>query len=212
MATYSVDERDDKSTADVIENEVAIKVTLSADPERTVSIHLTQTPQDGATSADYSGVPSFLIFGPGETEREFTFAATDDSDDDDDESVKLGFDTLATGVSEGTPDEATISITDDELTQLTVRFSQATYSVREGRTISPNFGVLLDKATDRDLTFNFLLTYQNGASSRDFTFVHRSMTVRKGNARFSYVTTFRTRDNNIDDDGKTITYTFDALA
>ena len=209
MAAYSVDERDDASTTDVIENEVAIKVTLSADPERTVPIHLTQTPQNGATIADYSGVPSFLIFSPGETEGEFTFAATDDSDDDDDESVKLAFDSLATGVSAGTPSEATISITDDELNQLTVRFSQAAYSVREGRTISPNFGVLLDKATDRDLTFNFLLTYQNGASSRDFTFVHRSITVRKGNVG-SYVT-LRSRDNNIDDDGKTITYTFDAL-
>ena len=37
---------------------VTVTVTLSADPERTVVIPITHTPQSGATSpADYSGVP-----------------------------------------------------------------------------------------------------------------------------------------------------------
>ena len=211
MATYTVAESDDTSTTDVAENEVAIKVTLNADPERTVSIPLTATPQDGATSDDYSGVPAVLIFSPGETEREFTFAATDDSDDDDGESVKLGFGTtLPAAVTAGTPSEAVVSITDDELNQLVVRFGQATYSGREGGSrIRPNFGVALDKATDRDLTFNFLLTFQNGPSTGVFNATLRSITVFEGNAG-SY-TTLRLRDNNIDDDGRTVTYTFDTL-
>ena len=36
---------------------VTVKVKLDADPERTVTIPLTKEGQDGATSADYSGVP-----------------------------------------------------------------------------------------------------------------------------------------------------------
>ena len=37
---------------------VTVTVTLNADPERPVVIPLTATPQGGATSADYSGVPA----------------------------------------------------------------------------------------------------------------------------------------------------------
>ena len=37
---------------------VTVTVTLNADPERTVVIPLTATPQGTATSADYSGVPA----------------------------------------------------------------------------------------------------------------------------------------------------------
>ena len=37
---------------------VTVKVTLNADPERTVTIPITTTDQDGASGADYTGVPS----------------------------------------------------------------------------------------------------------------------------------------------------------
>ena len=42
-------------------NTVAVKVVLSADPERTVTIFLTKTNQGGATAADYS-VPNSVVF------------------------------------------------------------------------------------------------------------------------------------------------------
>ena len=45
---------------------VTVTVTLSADPERTVVIPLTHTPQGGATSADYSGVPQNVTFNTGD--------------------------------------------------------------------------------------------------------------------------------------------------
>ena len=78
-------------------------VILSTDPERSVTIPITTTNQGGASSSDYSGVPASLTFNSGETEKSFTFNATDDSVDDDGESVLLGFGTLPTGVSAGTP-------------------------------------------------------------------------------------------------------------
>ena len=37
---------------------VEVTVTLDVDPERTVTVPLTVTDQDGASPADYSGVPS----------------------------------------------------------------------------------------------------------------------------------------------------------
>ena len=68
---------------------VTVTVTLDADPERTVTIPLTATNENGATDADYSGVPASVTFDSGDTSKSFTFAATDDAIDDDDERVKL---------------------------------------------------------------------------------------------------------------------------
>ena len=70
---------------------ITVKVTLSADPERTVTVPLTKTERGGASSADYSGVPANLTFVPGDTEETISFTATQDTLDDDDESVKLTF-------------------------------------------------------------------------------------------------------------------------
>ena len=90
-----------------------MRVTLNADPERTVAILLTATDQGGATSADYSSVPASLTFNTGETLKTITFSATADEDNEDGESVKLTFRTLPTGVQAGTIDAATVRIGDD---------------------------------------------------------------------------------------------------
>ena len=94
-----------------------IKVILSADPERTVTISVHMLDLGGATTDDYSVVPTSLTFNSGETEKSITFAATDDSVNDDGESVRLGFDTLPTGVSRGTHRGATVNITDNDTGQ-----------------------------------------------------------------------------------------------
>ena len=57
-SAYTVAESDDATTTGAAENEVDVTVTLSADPERTVIIPIEAAGQDGATSADYSNVPS----------------------------------------------------------------------------------------------------------------------------------------------------------
>ena len=50
-----------------------VTVTLSADPERTITIPIEKTDQGGADSADYSGVPSSVTFNAGEMSKPFTF-------------------------------------------------------------------------------------------------------------------------------------------
>ena len=141
QSSYSVDEGD---TVDVT-------VTLSEDPERTVTVPLTKTDQDGASSADYSGVPASVEFAPGETEQTFTFTADEDTIDDDGESVKLGFgNTLPTGVSAGTTDEAVVTITDDDVPSVAVSFEQGSYSVDEGDTVDVT--VTLSEDPERTVT------------------------------------------------------------
>ena len=112
-------------------NTVTVKVVLSANPERTVTIPLTKSNQGGASSADYS-VPNSVVFNAGDTEKEITFQASSDGVDDDGESVKLGFgSSLPARITAGTPDETTVSITDNDHPQVTVSFGSASYTVAE---------------------------------------------------------------------------------
>ena len=66
--------------------------------------------------------------------------------DDDGESVALAFGTLPAGVTAGTTGTATVSITDDDVPDVTVSFGSATYTVAEGGTVDVT--VTLDAAPD----------------------------------------------------------------
>ena len=158
-------------------NTATVKVTLSADPERTVTIPITATGQGGATSSDYN-VPNTVVFNSGDTEKTFSFAATDDTTDDDGESVKLGFgNSLPTGVSAGTIDETTISITDDDVPSVTVSFEQSSYAVAESddpsttTTVENEVTVTIELSADpeRTVTIPVTATGQGGAVAADFS-------------------------------------------
>ena len=145
-----------------------VTVTLSADPERLVTIPLTHTPQDGAIAQDYSGVPTSIIFLSGETEKNFDLRATNDSLDDDGESVKLGFgETLPTGISEGTHGETVVSITDNDDPQVTVSFASATYTVTEGGTVAVTVNLSADP--ERTVSVSVNSTPQDGATAGDYS-------------------------------------------
>ena len=136
QASYSVDEG----------GTVEVTVTVSADPEREVTILLTHDPQGGATDVDYSGVPENVIFQGGDTEKSFTFRAAGDDIDDDGESVALGFGTMPDDVSAGTT--ATVTITDDDTAGVTV--SKTALEIDEGG--SATYTVVLDTEPTGDVT------------------------------------------------------------
>ena len=194
-STYAVDEGDD----------VTVTVTLSADPERTVTIPLTKANQDGASSADYSGVPASVIFNSEDTEQSFTFTAASDDDNDDGESVKLGFgSTLPTGVSAGSTDETTVSITDDDAPAVTVSFGSSTYAVDEGDDVSVT--VTLDADPERTVTIPLSATDQGGASDSDYSGVPASLVFESGDTEKSF--TFTAASDDVDDDGESVKLTF----
>ena len=184
-----------------------VKVNLSADPERTVTIDITKALQGGASSADYSGVPENLTFNRGETEATFTFTAASDNIDDDGESVKLGFGTpLPDGVTVGTINESIVSITDDDLPQVDVSFENATYTVAEGN--SETIKVKLDKDPERTVTILITKGGQDGATSSDYS-APASVTFNSGETEKTF--TFSATDDDIDDDGESVKLTFGAM-
>ena len=189
-SSYSVEEGDD----------VTVTVKLDADPERTVTIPLTATNQDGATDSDYSGVPASVTFVSGDREEDITFTATDDSIDDDGESVKLGFGTLPGGVSAGTTPEATVSINDDDVPSVTVSFERSTYAVDEGGDVTVT--VTLDADPERTVTIPLTATNQDGATSADYSVVPASLTF--GSNDTSKTVTFTAVQDDVDDDGESV--------
>ena len=213
-ATVSINDKDDpevtvsfaSSAYPVNEGStVSVTVSLNADPERSVTIPLTKTNQGTTTNADYSGVPANVAFASGETSKSFTFSATEDSVDDDGESVKVGFGTLPTGVTAGTINSTTVSITDKDHPQLTVSYEASKYTVREsddntGR-VQKNkltIGIYLSADPERAITIPLTITNQGGASIADYS-VDRSVTFASGRTSRTLIFT-ATADNIADDD------------
>ena len=96
---------------------VDVAVTLSAVPERQVSIPVEAEGADGADSADFSISPSSLSFGANETTGTVRVSAANDSAVDPGESVVLGFGmSLPERVSEGGIAETTVAIRDTDFT------------------------------------------------------------------------------------------------
>ena len=96
---------------------VDVAVTLSAVPERQVSIPVEAEGADGADSADFSISPSSLSFGANETTRTVRVSAANDSAVDPGESVALSFGTtLPERISEGGIAETTVAIRDTDFT------------------------------------------------------------------------------------------------
>ena len=80
--------------------------------------------------------PASVTFNADDTEVDINFTATQDQDNDDGESVKLTFgNTLPTGVSAGTTDEAVVTITDDDVPSVEVSFEQGEAELPE-RTVT----------------------------------------------------------------------------
>ena len=175
---YTVEESDDASTTDVTENEVEVTVTLSADPERMLTIPITATGQSGATSNDYS-IPASVTFNAGETSKSLTFTATHDTVDDDDESVKLEFGTMPDArVSPGTRDEATVNITDDDAPFVQVMFSQNSYTAPEGGNVSVS--ITLSADPERQVVIPLVKTDMGTATSGDYSGVPNEVTFSSG--------------------------------
>ena len=175
--TVSITDNDDPAVTVNFEQEtysvaegadVTVKVKLSAIPEREVVVPVTTTNQGGATSSDYSGVPTSVTFQSGDTEKSFTFSADQDTVDDDDESVKLGFGTLPARVTAGTTNEATVSITDDDGPTVTVSFEKEVHYTIEGASGVAGVEVLLSAPLQTEVTIPITVLSQSTAAPEDY--------------------------------------------
>ena len=214
---YTVPESDNPATTSDTENEVTVSVVLDKDPKRTVVIPITKTNQGGARRVDYSVDPdpaNVTFNAGGDLTQTFTFTATPDTVDDDGESVLLGFDTpnLPTRVSVGTTSQSTVSITDDDDPEVTVKFGATSINVGEGD--DTTITVTMDFDPERMVVVPFVVTYGNAvatanpAVAADHSAVPASVTFTDGGV-LSQTFSFTATQDRIDDDGERVILAFD---
>ena len=187
-------------------NSATVRVTLNADPERTVTIPITRSNEDGASDQDYSGVPASVTITSGNTSATFSVSMTQDTIDDDGESVELGFGAMPTRVSQGATNELAINITDDDDPQVSVSFEQAQYSVDEGQDIA--IKVVLSADPERSVAIPISRANLTGASNADYS-VPANVTFASGDTEKTI--TFTTTQDTIDDDGEKVRLEFGSL-
>ena len=189
---------------------VTVRVQLSDTPASPVTIPLTRTNLGGATNADYSGFPpAGLTFGTSDTSQTFTLLATDDSVDDDDESVEIGFGTLPSGVVEGSPATATVSLVDNDAAPPTVRFGAPSYTATEGGA-DATVTVELSEAVGSSTTIPLTPTNRGGATDADYTGVPLNVTF--GAAQTSTTFTVTAVDDSDNDRGESVRIGFGTAA
>ena len=144
---------------------VTVTVTLSADPERSVTIPITAAGADGADTGDYSLSAN---------------SVTIDSVGDDDESVSLGFGApLPDGVSEGTQSTATVNLTDDDHPQVKIEFGAASYTAIEGGS-AVTVTVNLNADPERSVTIPISASGADGAGTGGYSLSATSVTIDSG--------------------------------
>ena len=196
------------SAYSVAEGETAaVRVTLSADPERTVTIPITIDEATTATTEDYSLQSTSVAFESGETSKDITLTAADDDLDDDDESVVLGFGTLPEGVSAGEIDRVTVTILDNDDPDVSVEFASSAYSVTEGETAAVR--ITLSADPERTVTIPITVEEATTAAAEDYSLQSTSVAFESGET--SKDITLTTPDNDVDDDGKSVELGFGTL-
>ena len=136
-------------------------------PERTVVKYpLIATPENGATDADYSGVPESITFNRGETEKTFEVVAVNDDIDDDGETIALSFGTLPHRVNAGS--QSTITIIDNDQRGITVSVTEL--AVPEGDTRT--YTVVLHSAPTAPVTIDI-----TGMANTDVSVTHGAVDI-----------------------------------
>ena len=159
-----------------------IKIVLSDDPLRNVTIPITVTEQGGASSTDFTVVNESVEFQPGATSSTFTFTAVQDSDIDDDESVQLGFGDLPPGVTAGTYATSTVTIIDDDAppAEITLEANRSEYVAGLGSLVF-TLGRTGDTSSALDVTVD-LIQDQTWLSTTSHT-----VTIAAGESAFTLI-------------------------
>ena len=133
-----------------------VTVTLDQDSDRDLTISIEVTGGTAATT-DYSVSPTSVSFAAGDRTKTLTVTATDDALAEVNETVVLGFGTLPPDVTEGTLATTTVTLVDDDRTELKVSFVADAYTATENGA-DATVTVTLDQAADRPLEIPLKVT------------------------------------------------------
>ena len=187
---------------------VALTVSLDVDPERELVIELEPTfdgVNNGATRADYTGVPDRVTLSTDKRSETITFMAVQDSEDDDEDQVTIGIvPNPDERVSAGDVPSTTISITDDDDPQVTVKFGAAMYTVLEGGSASVT--VILSADPERTVTIPLTKDPMNGLSDGDYDGVPTNVEFVSGQTEAPFTVTASADEEDDDDESVVVSF------
>ena len=180
---------------------VTVTVELDAEPERTVVIPITRTPQKDGFSGDYSVVPTSITFNATEMSKTITFRVEDDTLDDDGERVTLGFDLRNVDrVFAGSTPTTTVAIDDDDDPEVSVTFVKSRYSVAEGGDVTVT--VELSDDPERTVVIPITRTPKDGATGGDYSGVPASVSFNATERSKTF--NFAATQDTLDDDDESV--------
>ena len=137
--------------------DITFTVTLEPASVRTVTANWTAyvAVSDTATTRDLTPTSGSLSFSPGETEKTFTVATTQDTTDEDDETFTVALSGLANAILRGGQGEGTI-IDDDDPPTLRV----GSVGILEGQTVT--FTPTLSAASGKTVTATWTASVESG--------------------------------------------------
>jgi hypothetical protein len=119
-ATYSVGEGGGSAT---------VTINRSGYTAGTATVHIATANGTATAGSDYTAVSQDVSFAAGETSKTVSIPITNDSTIEPSETVLLSLSSPSSGATLGSPNSATLTITDNDRA---LAFSSATYSVNEG--------------------------------------------------------------------------------
>ena len=186
---------------------VTVTLSLSAAPGRSVDVPL-RVIGGTATTDDYTLSPSEVTFAANQQTATFRVTAFDDSVDDDNESVKIGFGTLPVGMTATSPTSIEVALVDNDDPQVTVSFEKDSYTAREGSD-AVTVTVKLSADPEREVMVPLSVTRGGGAIPADYEVSPMELTFGDGQTTADFEVT--AVDDDVDDDGETVTIRFGTL-
>ena len=206
-ATVTITDNDDApitpATATVAEgNTQVITVTLSATfgTDKVIPLSIGGTATAGATN-DYTGVPTNVTVAANTTTATFTITTRADGVADNGETITISLGTPPSGVTNGTPNTATVTITDDDVTAVEVFYDPDSYTAAEGGG-AVTVTVKLDQAPGREVIVPLTHPNDGTATTGDYSGVPTSVTFAATETEKTF--TITAVDDTVDDDNETV--------
>ena len=191
---------DESGSSNVSTVTATLATASSADTTVTIS-----APQDAPVALS-SNKTLTIVKGATTSTGEVTISAVNDAVYTGDREVTVSG-AASNEVGVANPEDATLTITDDEVRPVTASFGAATYSVAEGGAVDVT--VTLDVAPEREVTIPITAADQGGASADDYSGVPESLTFAATDTEKSF--TFTAAADEVNDDGESVGLAFGTL-
>ena len=148
----------------------AASVTVRISPTRSAptAVGLAYADVTAAAGDDYTAAPASVTIPANAASHTFTIATTEDTDDEHDETFTVALGTLPDGVAAGSPSTATVTIADDDPTEVVLSTPDA-MATEGDATDTAAIALALGRGLVAGERLSVPLSFSGGTAGTDFT-------------------------------------------